>query len=149
MKYTVHVDLDLPRSRVIELFDSPDSLYKWLRGLQEFEPLSGVPGRVGAKSRFTIKSGGRDIEMIETITKRELPDEFCGTYDAKGCHNIVNNRFIELSPDQTRWESENVFEFQGFMKVIGFLFKGSFPKQSLKHMEDFKRFAEDGTDVRD
>ena len=67
MKYTVHVDLDLPRSRVIELFDDPDNLYKWLRGLQAFEPLSGEPGQPGAKSRFTIKSGGRDIEMVETI----------------------------------------------------------------------------------
>jgi hypothetical protein len=35
------------------------------------------------------------------------------------------------------------------MKVVGLLFKGSFPKQSRKYLEDFKVFAERGADVRD
>ncbi len=148
MQYTVQIDLELPRSRVIELFDDPDNLFKWLRGLQTFEPISGKPGHVGAKSRFVINSGGRACEMVETITKRDLPEEFSGTYDAKGMHNLVINRFTEISPNKTRWVSENVFEFSGFMKLMGLVFKGAFPKQSLKHMEDFKRFAEDGVDVR-
>jgi hypothetical protein len=34
------------------------------------------------------------------------------------------------------------------MKLIGFFFKGAFPKQTRKFMEDFKNFAEKGTDVR-
>jgi hypothetical protein len=149
MKYTVDIELDLPRSRVIELFDNTDNLYKWQQGLQSFEPISGEPGQVGAKSKLVFKMGKREIEMIETITKRELPEQFNGTYDAKGVFNIVNNRFIEVGPQKTRWESECEFRFSGFMKVIGFLMKGAFPKQSLKYMKDFKAFAEDGTDVRD
>lgn len=149
MNYTVDIELNLPRDRVIELFDSTENLYKWQQGLQSFEPVSGEPGQQGAKSKLIFKLGKRDLEMIETITKRGLPDEFEATYDAKGVHNIVKNRFVELSPTKTHWVSENEFHFRGLMKLIGIVMKGAFPKQSLKYMQDFKAFAEDGKDVRD
>jgi hypothetical protein len=93
--------------------------------------------------------GKRTIEMIETISIRNLPDEFSGTYDAKGVHNVVRNRFIEMGPDKTKLESENEFQFTGFMKLIGFFMRSAFPKQSLKYLKDFKAFAEEGKDVRD
>ena len=147
MEYSVEIELELPRAKVIELFDNPDNAPKWMEGLQTFEHLSGTPGQTGATSRMVFQMGKRRIEMVETITKRNLPDEFHGTYDAKGVHNVVENRFLELGPDRTKWTSHNVFEFKGLMKVIGFLFKGGFPKQSLKYMQDFKAFAEEGKDV--
>ena len=51
-------------------------------------------------------------------------------------------------PGRTRWVSRNVFELTGFMRVVGLLFGRSFRKQSQAFMEDFKAFAEKGTDVR-
>jgi len=147
--YTQHIDLDLPRDRVVALFDDPDNLPKWQRGLQSFEHLSGEPGQPGAKSRLVFQMGRRRVEMVETITRRDLPEAFDGTYDAKGVHNIVENEFTELGPDRTRWTSHNVFEMRGPMKLVGLLFGGSFRKQSMKYMEDFKAFAERGVDVRD
>ena len=96
-----------------------------------------------------FKMGKRDIELIETITLRELPERFDGTYETKGVFNIVRNTFTEIDPNRTRWVSENEFQFSGFMKLMGVLMKGAFPKQSLKYMQDFKDFAENGTDVRD
>ncbi len=146
MKYTVDIDIDLPRERVIELLDSTENLYKWQRGLKNFEPLGGQPG---ARSRMVFQMGKRELEMIESITSRNFPDEFDGTYETTGVFNIVKNHFVELTPEKTKWISENEFRFSGFMKVIGFLMKGGFPKQSLKYLEDFKAFAEQGTDVRD
>jgi len=44
MKYTVEVDIDIPVSRVIQLFDSTDNMYKWMEGLQSFEAMEGTPG---------------------------------------------------------------------------------------------------------
>ena len=52
MKYTREVVIDLPRDRVIELFDDADNLPKWQEGLQRFEHVSGEPGQPGAKSRL-------------------------------------------------------------------------------------------------
>jgi hypothetical protein len=149
MKYTVETEINLPREEVIKLFDNQENCFKWQEGLQSFEHVSGEAGQPGAKSRLVYQMGKRRIEMMETITARNLPDEFSGTYDAKGVHNIVENRFIELAPDKTKWVSENEFQFSGLMRLVGFFMAKEFPKQSLKSMHDFKAFAEEGTDVRE
>jgi hypothetical protein len=149
MEYTVEIELELPRRRVLELFDDQDNMPKWMEGLQSFEHLSGTPGRPGARSKLVFLMGKRRIEMIETVTVRNLPDEFSGTYDAKGMHNAVENHFVELAPQRTNWISHNVFELSGFMKVMGWIMKGAFVKQSLKYMRNFKAFAEEGKVVND
>jgi hypothetical protein len=113
-----------------------------MEGLQNFEHLSGAPGQPGAKSRLKFKMGKREIEMIETISVRNLPDEFSGTYEAKGVHNIVINKFVKLSENKTKYITEQEFEFKGFMKIIAFLMPGAFKKQSLKYQTAFKNFVE-------
>ena len=142
MKYTVEIDIELPRSRVIELFDSTENMPKWQEGFISAEHLSGTPGEVGAKMKLKYKMGKREIEMVETITKRNLPDEFAGTYDAKGVHNIVDNTFIEISNSKTKWVAYQEFQMKGMMKIIAFIMPGAFKKQSMKYMKDFKAFAE-------
>ena len=95
MKYTLEINIDLPRQKVIELFDDPDNMAKWQPGFVSFEHLHGKPGEEGASAKLKYKMGKREVEMIETITKRNLPDEFNGTYEAKGVFNIIRNRFID------------------------------------------------------
>lgn len=142
MKYTSEIEINKPVDKVIELFDNPDNLDKWMEGLQSFEPISGTPGQVGAKSRLKFKMGKREIEMIETITVRNLPYEFSGTYEAKGVFNIVKNKFIALPDNRTKYVSEQEFQFKGFMTIIGFLMPGMIKKQSMKYLTDFKSFVE-------
>lgn len=142
MKYTTEIEINLPIEKVIELFDNPSNLKKWMERLQSFEPISGIPGQAGAKSRLRFKMGKRDIEMIETITVRNLPAEFSGTYEAKGVFNIVKNSFFALPANRTKYVSEQEFQFKGFMKIIGLLMSGTFKKQSCKYLNDFKTFAE-------
>lgn len=142
MTYQLQIDIDLPRDRVIELFDNSDNMRKWQPGLQEFTHLDGEPGQVGARSRLVYLMGKRKCEMIETVTRRSLPDEFCGTYETKGVWNSVGNRFVELEGGRTRWLMETEFKFSGFMKLVGFFMPGSFKKESFKFMRQFKDFAE-------
>lgn len=142
MKYSSEIVIDLPRERVIELFDNPDHLLKWQPGLQSFEHLSGTPGQPGARSRLVFDMNGRRIEMIETVTVRNLPDEFSGTYETGGVFNIVRNFFYGDGPERTRWVSENEFQFSGYMRLLAPLLGGSLRKQSVSFQQDFKRFAE-------
>jgi uncharacterized membrane protein len=142
MKYSVDIEISKPVEKVVELFDNPGNMKKWMEGLQSFEPLSGIPGQPGAKSRLKFKMGKREIEMVETITKRNLPDEFTGTYEAKGVFNIVNNRFIKLPDNTTRYVTEQEFQFRGAMKLIATLMPGVFKRQSIKYLIDFKKFVE-------
>ena len=72
--YTVEIEIDLPRGRVIELFDNPDNLVKWQTGLQSFEPVSGEPGQPGAVSKLVYRNGKRKFELFETVIERTLPD---------------------------------------------------------------------------
>lgn len=145
MKYTVETTINLPRQKVIELFDNPDNLKHWMEGLISFEHLSGAPGMVGAKSKLTFQMGKRRMELIETITRRDLPDEFSGTYEANGVFNIQRNRFEIIDQNSTRYISETEFKFKGFMKILAFLMPGAFKKQSMKYLLDFKKFAESHT----
>ncbi|MFT4831575.1 MAG: carbon monoxide dehydrogenase subunit G [Psychroserpens sp.] len=142
MKYTVSIDIDKPIDKVIELFDNPDNLKAWMEGLQSFEHLSGTPGQVGARSKLKFKMGKRDVEMIETVTVRKLPQEFSGTYEAEGVFNIVKNKFVKLTDTRTKYISEQEFEFKGMMKIVAFLMPWAFKKQSMKSLKAFKHYAE-------
>ena len=145
MKYTNEIEINKPIEKVIELFDNADNLSKWMEGLQSFEHISGTPGQVGAKSKLKFKVRNREMELIETVTVRNLPKEFSGTYEAangKGALNIVRNEFVKLSPTKTKYISESEFQFKGFMVVVAALMKGAFKKQSLKYITNFKNFAE-------
>jgi len=114
-----------------------------MEGLQSVEPISGTPGEVGAKSNLLFKMGSREIEMIETITSKNLPDEFSVTYETDGVFNVVNNYFRASGENQTAWTTKNEFQFTSLMmKIMEFFMPGMFKKQSLKFLKNFKKFAE-------
>lgn len=143
MKYKSSIDIDLPRKRVVELFDSSENMKQWMPGLESYEHLSGEPGKEGAKAKLRFKMGRRDMEMVETITTNNLPEEMHGTYEVSGTLNVQENFFEEISPEKSRWISVNEFKFNGLgMKLMGWLMPGAFKKQTHKYMEEFKRFAE-------
>lgn len=142
MRYQIEIFIDLPRDRVIELFDSFENLKEWQPGLISHEHISGVAGEPGAKTRLRYDWGRRQMEMIETVLVRNMPDEFSGAYDASGVHNIVRNYFYDEG-DKTRWVLDSEFQFRGFMRIMSFFMGQSrFQKQTHSTMESFKRYAE-------
>lgn len=142
MKYTTDIIINLPVKQVIELFDDPGNMIFWMEGLKSFEHLSGTPGQAGAKSKLKFRTGKREMEMIETITVRNLPEEFTGTYEVRGVVNVVKNSFRELSQNRTLYSTENEFRFTGIMRLIAPFMQYNFKKQSLKYQNNFRHFAE-------
>lgn len=160
MKYTVSLEIALPRERVAQLLADPEHLPKWLRGLVVHEPLSGEHGQVGTKSRVVLQMGQQKFEGTETITRREPADlreiprdavvHFEREIVGEGMWSAARERLTEVGPETTLWVSENEYRFNGLlMRFVGRLMPGAFRKQSLQHMQDFKAFAEHGRDVRD
>ena len=137
MNYSTEIVISLPRQRVIELLYSSDNIFKRQPGLQSFDFMSGEEGQPGAKTKLVYDMNGRRTEMVETIIKREFPDEFTATYDANGVHNLVENHFYEEGPEKTCWVMENDFYFSGLMKLMGFFMRSQFPKETLKGMNSF------------
>ncbi|MFF3015622.1 SRPBCC family protein [Streptomyces sp. NPDC057939] len=160
LKYTVSIEIALPREKAVQLLADPAHLPNWLRGLVLHEPLSGQHGQLGTKSRVVMEMGGRRVECTETITRREPADlrevaktrtvHFDREIVGEGMWSAVRDRLTEAGPATTLWESENEYRFSSLlMKLMGLLMPGAFRKQSRQHMQDFKAFAEQGKDVRD
>lgn len=160
MKYTVSIEIAMPREEVAQLLAEPAHMPKWLRGLVLHEPLNGIHGQVGTRSRVVMQFGQQEIEGTETITRREPADlreipkgsvvHFDRELVTKGMWSAVRDRLTEAGPDTTLWVSESEYRFNGLlMRLMGLLMPGTFRKQSLQYMQDFKAFAEHGKDVRE
>ncbi|MGI5151848.1 SRPBCC family protein [Plantactinospora sp. CA-294935] len=158
MKYTNSIEIALPREKVVQLLADPTHLPKWLRGMVLHEPVNGIHGQLGTKSRVVMQSGKRKFECIETITRREpadlheIPKEVVVHFDREtvgaGMWSVVRDRLTEANPETTLWESESEYRFSGLlMRLVGLLMPSAFHKQSQQHMQDFKAFAEEGKDV--
>lgn len=160
MKYTVSIEIAKPLQEVAQLLADPALIPKWLRGVILHEPLEGIHGHVGTRSRIVMQMGQQEFEVTETITRREPADlhnipkgsvvYFERELVSEGMWSAACERLTEAGAETTLWVSENEYRFSGLiMWLVGFLMPGTFRKQSLQHMQDFKAFAEHGTDVRE
>ena len=142
MKYSIELIINKSRAEVWKKFDNAENLYKWMPTLKEFNHESGEAGQPGAKSRLKFLEGKRDIEMIETIVKRNEPEEFSGTYEMKGTRNLVENSFSDLEDNKTKWQLDSEFEFSGIYKILSPFFKSTIVKRTKSDMNRFKDFVE-------
>jgi len=143
MRYTTEISINLPRSRVIELFDSTENLSRWQPGLLSMTHLEGTPGEEGARSELVYKGRKGDLVMTETIRKKQLPEQFHMSYKARGVYNEVENWFTEEEPGLTLWRTENYFRFGGVMMLMVPFMKKAFIHNTMLNMDRFKLFAED------
>ncbi len=159
MKYTLSIELALPRGRVLDLLEDPAHRPKWLRGLVLHEPRLGADGQVGTVSRVVFQSGRKHMELTETITRREperlhgLPSDCVVHYERElvtdGMWSAAREQLTEIGPARTLWVSDNEYRFNGLLRLVAPLMRAMFIKQSRQVMQDFKAFAEHGADVRD
>jgi len=148
MKYTTEIKVDVPLDEFIKKMDNVENMKHWQRGLVSAEHISGDPGELGAKMKLNYLFGKRKMEVIETITKRKFPHEFHANYTSKTIHNVQQNYFEKTNDGFTKWISESEFlPLNLVMRIILVLMPSMFKKQTLKYMQDFKNFAENGTSV--
>ena len=144
MKFECHVDINVPKNRVVEAFDSPENLKEWQDGFVSYEHKNGKPGTVGAQAIMIYKTGKREMVLTETILKNDLPDVFIGQYDFKEGSNTMANTFESINESKTRWTA--VIEYTKMdsfmMKMMSKLMPGMFRKQTQKWLNQFKVFVE-------
>ncbi|HYX08061.1 MAG TPA: SRPBCC family protein, partial [Bacteroidales bacterium] len=109
MKYNGSIDINKPQSKVAELFADPKNLREYQDGFQKKELVSGQMGQEGAVSKMYYKYGKRDMELIETITKNNLPNSFDAFYHHKHMDNTMKCKFVPLDDNKIRYEYE--FEY--------------------------------------
>ncbi|MEZ4964555.1 MAG: SRPBCC family protein [Saprospiraceae bacterium] len=142
MKYTLSNTIDRPLEVVMEKFKEPEGVKHWMEGLQRIEHLSGTPGQVGAKTDFYFLHKNKEMKISETILEQNLPRQIKFAYQSPMGYNEVELLFEKISDNSVRQTNNSFFDLKGFMKIMGFLMKPMFKKQSLKYMTAFKHYVE-------
>ncbi len=142
MRYTLSNTINKPLDVVAAKFTEPDSAMHWMEGLERSEHLSGTPGLTGTKTDFYFIHKGKEMKITETILEQNMPRQIKFAYQSNMGYTEVEMMFEKITDNTTRQTNNSYFEMKGFMKVIGFVFKGMFKKQSKKYLEAFKAYAE-------
>lgn len=142
LEYSKELMIDLPLARTAELFDNPDNLKQWQRGLIGYELQSGKLGEIGSVMKITYQMGKRTIDMTEKIITRDSPHLFVFHYQSGKMWNEVRVIFRETVERNTILRIETKFRCSGAMVVMMKLMPGMFKRQTMQYMQDFKHFAE-------
>ena len=143
MKSVFETEINMPQQQLAELFANPGNNGKWMDDLGSYEPISGEPGMPGSKYRLVQKNGNTEMAFIATMTARNLPYELKLTLEAPNVTVSITGKFVALAPEKTRLISEEVFTFSGLLnKIFGFVVQKDIKAAHHRHMESFKRFAE-------
>ncbi len=111
--------------------------------VEKSEQISGKLGMVGSKYRLVQKDGNTQRAFTATVLVRNIPDELKLILDSPSVQVTVKGKFIALSPEKTKFISEEEFNFKGiFYKMGAFLVQRSIKKAHHKHMVAFRLFAE-------
>jgi len=118
LNFTVEVDIDNPRDRVVACMH-PDNLPEWFPGFIEMKHLS----------------------VIETFITRQMPESFSCTFEEKSSLQVSENWLEVLPNNQTRWISTQTLEGTKWhtklmMKLMPWFFK-SHVKRHMTHFKDF------------
>jgi len=138
IKSVVELEINVPQDKLAELYADPDNNKKWMDDLDLYEPISGEPGMVGSKYRFG-QNGNRKMVFVATVTARNLPDEVKLTLDAPNVQVSVTVKFYALTPEMTKFISEEVFLLEG---IINEMVEKGIKDTHRRHMVAFKHFAE-------
>jgi UDP-N-acetylenolpyruvoylglucosamine reductase len=148
MQYKTEILIKKPIAEVIKKMNSTENMKHWQEGLVSTEHISGTPGEFGAKMKLNYNFGKRKMEITETITKLDFPDEFHATYTTKGVRNIQKNYFESTKDGYTKWVAKNEFQPTTLvMSAMLFLMPRAFKKQTKTYMTNFKNFVEQGTSI--
>lgn len=79
--------------------------------------------------------------MTESVELAALPATWNVVYTVPGVHNLCENSFADDGVGATLVTQRNVFRFTGAMRLVGLLFRSSFPRETEKSLAAFAVFA--------
>ena len=140
MKFTCTTLVNRPILVVVDHFQNPETMKHCQDGFIEIVHTDGEKGKAGSKAKLVYKK----FDLLETIIKNDLPNEFIGLYEHKHMTNTMKVNFEAINDNSTKYISEIEYtQFNGFaIKTMAKLFPGMFRKQVQKWMDKFKVYVE-------
>ncbi len=144
MKYKCAIEIELPLTVVVNLWQDESLYNEWQEGFVKIERVKGAPGTVGAQAKIYLKHGKPSMELLVTIIVKNLPDERVALYEHKHMTNKLTSRFQSIGDKVTRYSTEVEYtKFNGLLpRIMAAIFPGMFKKQSQKWLDSFKNFVE-------
>ena len=138
------IDINQSLTKVAEIFANPDNLKEYQDGFIRKELVTGNEGEVGAVSNMYYKHGKNEMELVETITKNNLPHSFEASFYHIHMDNTMKCTFEALSDKVTRYNYEYKYTRNNWFmpKLISILFPSMYRKPAEKWLRQFKEFAE-------
>ncbi len=142
MKSVIELEINAPQEKVAELFDNPQMFPLWMDDVERIEPVrTNSSIAPGPTFRMVPKEG--DLEFVGRVVRRDPPYRSRLVLHASNVTVAVKGTFVRLSDVETKLVSEETFSFKGlFGRLFGFLGRRSIRRAHRRHMESFKRFAE-------
>jgi hypothetical protein len=144
MRSVIELEIARPLENVAALLADTGNMTKWMDDLERVEPLNGELGMPGSTFRMVGKAGRPQSDFVVTVTGRMLPKTLRLKLQSPSVDVAIADTFTSLSARRTKLVSEEWFRFHGlFNTLFGFLAQSKIRKHHRRHMESFKRFAED------
>ncbi len=144
MKHKGSIEIHKPMEEVARFFANPNYLKEYQDGFVKKELVSGKGGAVGAVSKMLYKHGKHDMELIEAITKNELPHTFEASYHHKHMDNTMKCSFVSINESKTNYIYEYEYTRIDWVmpKLMAILFPSMYRKPAEKWLRQFKEFVE-------
>jgi len=142
MHYSHEVTVNLPRVSVLQLLADRANDTAWRPDLTMCEPLVGDLGQPGAETRMLYRcADGGVYETMERVESNQLPDAIEYSLRSPDAIEHQSHRFVEVSPDETRWSMESTVESRH--AAFAFRRRCRVLEQRTSHaMDSFRIFAE-------
>jgi len=101
-----------------------------------------VPRSGWRQTNFYFLYKNKEMKIAETILEQNLPRQIKFAFQSPMGYNEVELVFEKLSDNSVKQINNSYFELKGFMKIMGFLFKSMFKKQSITYLNAFKKYVE-------
>ena len=94
MKIAGHIDIKKPQTEVVKYFADSDYAKEYQDTFIRKELISGEKGKNGTVSHLYYKHGKGEMELVETITKNELPNTFEASFYHVHMDNTMKCNFL-------------------------------------------------------
>lgn len=144
MKIRGYIDIKQSREKVTQLFADPNNLKEYQDTFIRKELVLGHQGEVGAVSNMYYRFGKKEMLLVETITKNDLPQRFEAHFHHAHMDNTMVCEFTALDSNSTRYDYEYEYTRINWVmpKLMAILFPSMYRKPAEKWLRQFKAFAE-------
>ena len=141
MKSVVEVDINVSQARLAALFADPRLVPEWKDDVERYEPIRGDHGMAGSRYRLIPKTGPMVFDV--TVQARNIPTELRLLLEASTVTIAARATFTAVDSTRSRLRSEEKFMFKGLLRhIVGFSARGAIRMAHARHIDAFKRFAE-------